>query len=103
MIPYDKRSGKIWYNNELVDWADAKIHILNVGLHYASCVFEGERVYNGSIFIAKFIIRWTKYLYNDEGKLDFKYMEKPQSIHLSREFYPYWNGIEAAGLEEFFA
>ena len=32
MIPYDKRSGKIWYNNELVDWADAKIHILNHGL-----------------------------------------------------------------------
>jgi len=50
MIPYDKRAGKIWYNNELVDWADAKIHILNHGLHYASCVFEGERVYGGSIF-----------------------------------------------------
>ena len=41
MIPYDKRSGKIWYNNQLVDWADAKVHILNHGLHYASCVFEG--------------------------------------------------------------
>jgi branched-chain amino acid aminotransferase len=50
MIPYDKKSGKIWYNNELVDWADAKIHILNHGLHYASCVFEGERVYDGFIF-----------------------------------------------------
>jgi len=50
MIPYDKRSGKIWYNNELVDWTDAKIHILNHGLHYASCVFEGERVYDGLIF-----------------------------------------------------
>ena len=50
MIPYDKRSGKIWYNNELVDWADAKIHILNHGLHYASCVFEGERVYDNKIF-----------------------------------------------------
>ena len=50
MTPYDKRSGKIWYNNELVEWADAKIHILNHGLHYASCVFEGERVYDGLIF-----------------------------------------------------
>ena len=50
MIPYDKRSGKIWYNNELVEWADAKIHVLNHGLHYASCVFEGERVYSGLIF-----------------------------------------------------
>ena len=50
MVPYDKRTGKIWYNSELVDWADAKIHVLNHGLHYASCVFEGERVYDGSIF-----------------------------------------------------
>ena len=50
MTPYDKRTGKIWYNNELVDWADAKIHVLNHGLHYASCVFEGERVYESLIF-----------------------------------------------------
>ena len=50
MVPYDKRSGKIWYNSELLDWADAKIHVLNHGLHYASCVFEGERVYDGLIF-----------------------------------------------------
>ena len=49
-IPYDKRSGKIWFNGKAVDWADANIHILNHGLHYASCVFEGERVYDGEIF-----------------------------------------------------
>ena len=50
MIPYDKREGKIWYNNELVDWQDVKLHVLSHGLHYASCVFEGERVYDGDIF-----------------------------------------------------
>ena len=50
MIPYDKRSGKIWFNGKTVDWADANVHILNHGLHYASCVFEGERVYDGEIF-----------------------------------------------------
>ena len=50
MIPYDKREGKIWYNNELVDWQDVKLHVLSHGLHYASCVFEGERVYEGDIF-----------------------------------------------------
>ncbi len=49
-IPYDKRSGKIWFNGKTVDWKDANIHILNHGLHYASCVFEGERVYDGEIF-----------------------------------------------------
>ena len=52
-IPYDKRSGKIWFNGKTVDWADANIHILNHGLHYASCVFEGERVYEGEIFKLK--------------------------------------------------
>ncbi len=49
-IPYDKRNGKIWFNGKTVDWGDANIHILNHGLHYASCVFEGERVYDGEIF-----------------------------------------------------
>ena len=49
-IPYDKRSGKIWFNGENVDWGSAQIHILSHGLHYASCVFEGERVYDGEIF-----------------------------------------------------
>ena len=50
MIPYDKRDGKIWYNNQLVDWGDVKLHVLNHGLHYASCVFEGLRVYDERIF-----------------------------------------------------
>ena len=50
MIPYDKRDGKIWYNSELVNWSDDKLHVLSHGLHYASCVFEGERVYDGEIF-----------------------------------------------------
>ena len=49
-VPYDKRSGKIWFNGELIDWTNAKVHVLNHGLHYASCVFEGERVYDGEIF-----------------------------------------------------
>ena len=50
MIPYDKRSGKIWYNNELVDWQEVKLHVLSHGLHYGSFVFEGLRVYDGKIF-----------------------------------------------------
>ncbi len=49
-IPYDKRTGKIWFNGKSINWSDAKIHVLNHGLHYASCVFEGERVYDGEIF-----------------------------------------------------
>ena len=49
-VPYDKRTGKIWFNGQTVEWKEANIHILNHGLHYASCVFEGERVYDGEIF-----------------------------------------------------
>ena len=52
-IPYDKRSGKIWFNGDLLDWTNAKVHVLNHGLHYASCVFEGERIYEGEIFKLK--------------------------------------------------
>jgi|TARA_B100000780_G_scaffold232443_1_gene172415 branched-chain amino acid aminotransferase len=52
-IPYDKRSGKIWFNGKNVDWAEAQIHILSHGLHYASCVFEGIRVYDGEVFKLK--------------------------------------------------
>ncbi len=37
-------------------------------------------------------IDWTDYLKNDKGELDFKFMERPKSIHLSREAYPYWQG-----------
>jgi len=49
-IPYDKRKGKIWFNGLVVDWEKANLHVLSHGLHYGSCVFEGERVYNGKIF-----------------------------------------------------
>ncbi len=48
--PFDLRDGTIFYNGNFVDWKDAKIHILNHGLHYASSVFEGVRMYNGKIF-----------------------------------------------------
>ena len=47
---YDDRDGVIWMDGELVNWRDAKVHILTHGLHYGSSVFEGERAYNGKIF-----------------------------------------------------
>ncbi len=36
---------KIWFNGELVDWHDAKIHVLSHVVHYGSSVFEGIRCY----------------------------------------------------------
>src|SRR5215831_12171695 len=49
-LPFDQRDGVIWYDGKLVPWADAKLHVLSHGLHYASCVFEGERAYGGVVF-----------------------------------------------------
>ncbi len=49
-IPFDDRDGVIWLDGKLLPWRQAKIHVLTHGLHYASCVFEGERVYGGKIF-----------------------------------------------------
>ena len=38
------RDGSIWYDGKLVPWRSANAHVLTHALHYASCVFEGERV-----------------------------------------------------------
>ncbi len=48
--PYDDRDGFIWYDGKLVPWREANLHVFSHGLHYASCVFEGERAYGGDIF-----------------------------------------------------
>ena len=69
MIPYDKREGKIWYNNDLVDWQEVKLHVLSHGLHYGSFVFEGLRVYEGEIFKLE---EHTDRLYHSAKRLGIK-------------------------------
>jgi branched-chain amino acid aminotransferase len=49
-VPFDQRSDLIWLDGKLIATADCKISVLTHGLHYASCVFEGERAYGGVIF-----------------------------------------------------
>ena len=68
-LPFDKRSGKIWFNNELCEWQDARVHIISHGMHYASLVFEGLRVYNKKIFKLK---EHTDRLFNSAKILDMK-------------------------------
>ena len=68
-VPFDKRSGKIWFNGQPINWADVKIHVLSHGLHYASCVFEGERVYDGRIFKLE---EHTDRLFHSAKRLGFK-------------------------------
>ena len=50
MAGYDDRDGFIWMDGQMVEWREAKVHVLSHALHYASAVFEGERCYNGKIF-----------------------------------------------------
>jgi branched-chain amino acid aminotransferase len=50
LVPFDDRDGVIWLDGALVPWREAKLHVLTHALHYASAVFEGERVYDGEIF-----------------------------------------------------
>ena len=47
---FDDRDGLIWYDGKLVPWREARLHVLTHALHYASSVFEGERVYGGKVF-----------------------------------------------------
>ncbi len=48
--PFHDRDGWIWLNGEFVPHREAKVHVLTHALHYASCVFEGERCYDGVVF-----------------------------------------------------
>jgi branched-chain amino acid aminotransferase len=71
---FDQMDGQIWYNGKFVPWADAQLHVLTHGLHYASSVFEGERAYGGEIFKLR---EHTERLFNSAQILGF---EIPYSI-----------------------
>jgi|TARA_B110000977_G_scaffold63377_1_gene86201 branched-chain amino acid aminotransferase len=71
---YDDRDGKIWMDGKLVDWRDANVHILTHAMHYASSVFEGERCYEGKIFLSE---KHSERLHASAKHLDF---EIPYSV-----------------------
>ncbi|WP_309604195.1 branched-chain amino acid aminotransferase [Phenylobacterium sp.] len=50
LVPFDDRDGWIWLDGQFVPWREATVHVLTHGLHYASAVFEGERMYGGEIY-----------------------------------------------------
>ena len=77
-VPFDKRSGKIWFNGQSVNWSDVKIHVLSHGLHYASCVFEGERVYDGEIFKLE---EHTERLFHSASRLGFGIPYSQESVN----------------------
>jgi branched-chain amino acid aminotransferase len=77
-LPFDQRDGVIWYNSEFVPWKDATLHVLSHGLHYASCVFEGERAYRGEIFK---LAEHTARLYDSAKMLGFEIPYSQQQIN----------------------
>lgn len=68
-MSYDNRPGFIWMDGGLVPWKDANVHVLTHALHYASCVFEGERAYDGRIFKLN---EHTERLFAGARTMDFK-------------------------------
>lgn len=68
LVPFDDRDGWIWLDGRFVPWRDAKVHVLSHAMHYGSGVFEGERMYNGSIFA---LGAHTRRLFHSANTLDF--------------------------------
>ncbi len=81
-LPFDRREGFIWFDGKFVPWPEAKIHVMTHGLNYASCVFEGERVYNNVIF--KSYIH-TKRLEQSANLLGFKLPFDADTINLAKD------------------
>ena len=69
---------KIWMNGELVDWADAKVHVGAHGLHYGSGVFEGIRCYETDAGPAVF--RLTDHLERLQRSAELLHMKLPYSV-----------------------
>jgi branched-chain amino acid aminotransferase len=87
---------KIWMNGELVDWADARIHVGSHGLHYGTGVFEGIRCYDTERGPAVF--RLNEHLVRLENSAKLLYMELPYSLEELRTAC--FDSIAASGLRE---
>jgi branched-chain amino acid aminotransferase len=73
-----EETDKIWMNGELVDWADAKVHVGVHGLHYGTGVFEGIRCYDTAQGPAVFRLR--EHLERLESSARLLFMELPYSV-----------------------
>ena len=90
-IPFDDRDGFIWMDGEFRAWRDAKVHVLTHGLHYASCVFEGERSYGGQVFRSR---DHSERLANSARILDIKLPFSVDEIEAAKK-----EALAKAGLE----
>ncbi|MCT4371163.1 branched-chain amino acid aminotransferase [Yangia mangrovi] len=90
---FDDRDGKIWMDGQMVEWRDAKVHVLTHALHYASSVFEGERAYNGKIFLGH---EHSKRLHFSAGELDFTIPYSVEEIDAAKDAVLKANGFTDA-------
>ncbi|MEN9061772.1 branched-chain amino acid aminotransferase [Ponticoccus litoralis] len=90
---YDDRDGKIWLDGQLVDWRAAQVHVLTHGLHYASSVFEGERAYNGKIFLSR---KHSERLHFSARCLDFEIPYSVDEIEAAKQAVLDANGFTDA-------
>ncbi|HXD44103.1 MAG TPA: branched-chain amino acid aminotransferase [Pseudolabrys sp.] len=90
---YDRLEGVIWYDGKLVPWSDASVHVLTHGLHYGSCVFEGERAYGGQIFKSK---EHAERLKRSANVLDFEIPYSVAEIMAAKQMVVEKNGRKEA-------
>ena len=91
-LSFDQREGVIWMDGKLVPWADAKLHVLSHGLHYGSCVFEGERAYGGKIFKStEHSVRFRK----SAELLDFKIPYSVEQLDAAKAMVVQQNGFDS--------
>ena len=82
LAPFDDRDGVIWYDGHLVPWREAKLHVLSHALHYASAVFEGERVYGGVVYKLR---EHTERLHESARQLGFSIPYSVEDIDLASQ------------------
>ena len=98
ILPFDNRDGVIWLNGKFVEWRHANVHVLNHGLHYASCVFEGLRIYNGKIFK---LDEHTERLFKSAKILDLNIPYNYQEvIDISKEIFSYIKNLSQKFLKQ---
>ncbi len=90
---FSDRDGKIWMDGKILPWREAKIHVLTHGLHYASSVFEGERAYNGRIFLED---AHSERLIRSADLIDMKMTLTPAQINQAKEEILAANGLTDA-------
>jgi len=93
-VPFDQLDGVIWFDGKLVPGPEARIHVLTHGLHYASCVFEGERAYGGVIFKST---EHSERLRNSANILDFEIPYRAAEIDAAKRLVLNAAGAEAKG------